>query len=218
MIPFEYLILILVIIFSYLLGSINFAVIISKMISGKDIRSEGSGNAGATNMLRTHGKKMGALTLLGDVFKGVLAVLLAKLSASFTDADFYIRLLPLLAGLFVTLGHNFPIFFGFRGGKGVATGLGVILTLNWRVALIVLVVALLVMLITRYVSLGSVTAGILYIAVDLSYMVFTNNFFLPELIFTIVLCGLLVLRHKSNIKRLLNGTEHKLGEKRKEYK
>lgn len=215
---FETIILIVVILISYLLGSISSAVIISKLISGEDIRKSGSGNAGATNMLRTHGKKMGVLTLICDVLKGVIAILVANLLSYLIDAEFYSRLLPLLAGIFVTLGHNFPIFFGFKGGKGVATGLGVILTLNWKVGLIVLIMALIVMAVTRYVSLGSVLAGILYVAVDTSYMIFTNNFFFPELIFTIILGGLLIIRHHANIKRLLNGTEHKLGEKKKENK
>lgn len=215
---FETIILIVVILISYLLGSISSAVIISKLISGEDIRKSGSGNAGATNMLRTHGKKMGVLTLICDVLKGVIAILVANLLSYLIDAEFYSRLLPLLAGVFVTLGHNFPIFFGFKGGKGVATGLGVILTLNWKVGLIVLIMALIVMAVTRYVSLGSVLAGILYVAVDTSYMIFTNNFFFPELIFTIILGGLLIIRHHANIKRLLNGTEHKLGEKKKENK
>lgn len=215
---FETVILTTVIIISYLLGSISSAVIISKLISGEDIRNSGSGNAGATNMLRTHGKKMGVLTLICDILKGVVSVLVAKLLSYLIDAEFYSKLLPLLAGLFVTLGHNFPIFFGFRGGKGVATGLGVILTLNWKVGLIVLIMALLVMAVTRYVSLGSVLAGILYVAVDTSYMIFTGNFFFPEFIFTIILGGLLIIRHHTNIKRLLAGTERKLGEKKKENK
>ncbi len=207
--------IILTILISYLLGSISSAVILSKLVSGKDIREEGSGNAGATNMLRTHGKKMGVLTLLCDVLKGVVAVLAARLLGNFIENEFYAKLLPLLAGLFVTLGHNFPVFFGFRGGKGVATGLGVVLTLNWQVGLFVAVLALIIMAVTRYVSLGSILAGVLYIIIDLAYMIFTNNFFLPELIFSILLGGLLIIRHHANIKRLLAGTESKLGEKKK---
>lgn len=204
-----------IIIISYLLGSVSSAVILSKAVSGRDIREEGSGNAGATNMLRTHGKKMGALTLIFDVLKGVIAVLIANLIKNIGSGDEYIfRMLPFIAGLFVILGHNFPVFFGFKGGKGVATSLGVVLALNYKVGLIVAVIALLVMVITRYVSLGSILAGVLYVAVDLAYMVFTDNFYLPELVFALLIGSLLIIRHHQNIKRLLNGTENKLGQKK----
>ncbi len=207
--------IIIALIFSYLIGSISSAVIISKTIFGRDIREEGSGNAGATNMLRTHGKKMGALTLILDVLKGVIAVLIGFLIKNIVSGDeFILRIIPFIAGLFVILGHNFPVFFNFRGGKGVATSLGVVLTLNYKVALIVAIIALLVMVITRYVSLGSVLAGVLYVAVDLSYMIFTDNFYYPELIFSVLVGGLLIIRHRQNIKRLLNGTENKLGQKK----
>lgn len=168
-------------------------------------------------MLRTHGKKMGALTLVSDVLKGVVAVLISNLIVRFTSgSEFVLKMIPFIAGFFVILGHNFPVFFNFRGGKGVATSLGVVLTLNWKVALIVALFALLVMVLSRYVSLGSVLAGILYVAVDLTYMIFTDNFYYPELIFTVLVGGLLILRHHQNIKRLLNGTENKLGQKKKD--
>lgn len=207
----------IVTVLAYLLGSISSAVIISKTFFGRDIREVGSKNAGATNMLRTHGKKMGALTLVSDVLKGVVAVLISNLIVRFTSgSEFVLKMIPFIAGFFVILGHNFPVFFNFRGGKGVATSLGVVLTLNWKVALIVALFALLVMVLSRYVSLGSVLAGILYVAVDLTYMIFTDNFYYPELIFTVLVGGLLILRHHQNIKRLLNGTENKLGQKKKD--
>ena len=120
----------------------------------------------------------------------------------------------LLAGLGAVLGHNFPLYFKFRGGKGVATSLGVMIALNWQIALIALIFALAIMAITRYVSLGSVMAAIIYVAVSLSYMLFASNFTIPRLLFDIIFAGLLIFRHRSNIKRLLTGTEHKLGEKR----
>ena len=198
----------------YILGSISSAVILSKLVSGKDIREEGSGNAGATNMLRTHGKKMGVLTLVFDLLKGVVAVLIARLFGNFIDNEFYAKLMPLVSGFFVIIGHNFPIFFGFRGGKGVATSLGVILTLNYKVALFVAAIAILIMALTRYVSLGSVLAGILYVVFDLAYMFFTDTFYYPELIFACLVGGLVVIRHRANIKRLKDGTESKLGEKK----
>ena len=123
-------------------------------------------------------------------------------------------MLPLIAGFFVILGHNFPVFFGFRGGKGVATSLGVILTLNYKVALFVAVIAILIMAVTRYVSLGSVLAGVLYVIFDLAYMYFTDTFYYPELIFAVLVGLLVIIRHHENIKRLKNGTERKLGQKK----
>ncbi len=219
----------------YLLGSVNFSILISKKISGTDIRESGSGNAGATNMLRTHGKKAAILTLVLDVLKGVIAVLFGNLIANLAlyhivpvgagtglavEKEVFEAIrnqLPyynLLAGLGAVLGHNFPLYFKFRGGKGVATSLGVMIALNWQIALIALIFALAIMAITRYVSLGSVMAAIIYVAVSLSYMLFASNFTIPRLLFDIIFAGLLIFRHRSNIKRLLTGTEHKLGEKR----
>ena len=150
---------ILVVIVAYLLGSISFSVIISKKLAGFDVREKGSGNAGSTNVLRTVGKKGAILTLICDCLKGVIAVLIAYIvskTAQNTDG----ALLVQLAGLAVVLGHTFPIFFNFKGGKGVATSLGVLLIINWQIGLICLVFALLLMALTRFVSLGSIAAAI----------------------------------------------------------
>lgn len=206
--------IILISVVSYLLGSISSAVILSKLIFKKDIRSEGSGNAGATNMLRTHGIKMGVFTLVFDLLKGVIAVLLGKLLLGYTQNDYLLLALPLLGGLFAVLGHNFPLYFGFRGGKGVATSLGVVLAINWKVALLVAIIALLIMATTKFVSLGSITAAVLFFIFDLSYMLTSHTFYLPELIFAGIISALLIIRHKENIKRLLAGTENKLGQKK----
>lgn len=189
---------------AYLIGSVNFSIILSKLIAGKDIRESGSGNAGATNMLRTYGKKMGALTLLLDVLKGVVTVWLVKeLSDSITLAYF--------AGLFVILGHNFPVYFGFKGGKGVATSLGVVLVLDWKAGLIVAVIAILIMALTRYVSLGSICGGALFIIIEFVKALITGDISAVRLICAVLIGGLLIVRHHANIKRLLNGTENKLG-------
>ncbi len=189
---------------AYLIGSVNFSIILSKLIAGKDIRESGSGNAGATNMLRTYGKKMGALTLLLDVLKGVVTVWLVKeLSDSITFAYF--------AGLLVILGHNFPVYFGFKGGKGVATSLGVVFVLDWKVGLIVAVIAILIMALTRYVSLGSICGGALFIIIEFVKALITGDISAVRLICTVLIGGLLIVRHHANIKRLLNGTENKLG-------
>lgn len=189
---------------AYLIGSVNFSIILSKAMTGKDIRESGSGNAGATNMLRTYGKKMGALTLLLDVLKGVIAVWLVR---RFSNSD----TLAYFAGLFVILGHNFPIYFGFKGGKGVATSLGVVLVLDWRVGLIVALAAILIMAFTRYVSLGSICGGALFIIIEIAKALITDDISIVRLICAVLIGGLLIIRHHENIRRLLSGTENKLG-------
>jgi len=218
-----YILLFVTALLAYLIGSINSSVILSKALYNKDIREEGSGNAGTTNMLRTHGKGIAAVTLIFDILKGIIGVILANLIAGCIRGEtsqfaltYIIPSFRYIGGLFAIIGHNYPVFFAFRGGKGVATSLGVIMFLNWKVGLIVLILALAIMITTRYVSLGSVMAGIIYVAVDLSYMLFSGNgFFLPELIFTVLIAALVIFRHKENIERLKNGTENKLGAKKK---
>lgn len=211
-----------VMIVSYLIGSVNSSIIISRLISGKDIRESGSGNAGATNMLRTHGKKIGVITLLIDVFKGVAAVFIAKVAAEKLGAQSGQTMallntisLPYIAGACVMLGHNYPIFFGFKGGKGVATSLGAVYVLDWRLALGLTVCGVGVIAITKYVSFGSVLSGIAFIAAEVVGMIFTGTFGIVRFICDLILGGMLVFRHKENIKRLLNGTENKLGSKTK---
>ena len=205
---------ILVILVAYLLGSISFSVIISKKMAGFDVRKKGSGNAGATNVLRSVGKKEAVLTLLCDCLKGVVAVLFAVIVgkiASNTDK----ALLVQLAGIAVVIGHTFPIFFGFKGGKGVATSLGVLLVTNWQIGLICLVFALVLMALTKMVSMGSVGAAILF---PVLVLFIKTNFIVTEgsgyLIYSIILAVLVAFNHRSNIKRILNGTENKLNFKK----
>ena len=152
---------IIVAIIAYLIGSVNFSVIISKKMAGFDVREKGSGNAGATNMLRSVGKKAAALTLLCDALKGVVAVLFAVLVGKIAKNSDK-ALLVQIAGILVVVGHTFPVFFGFKGGKGVATSLGVLLVTNWQIGLICLVFALVLMALTKMVSMGSVGAAILF--------------------------------------------------------
>ena len=123
---------IIIAIIAYLIGSINFSVIISKRMAGFDVREKGSGNAGTTNMLRSIGVKAAVITLLCDILKGVVVILIAILIGNIVDGldD---ALLVQLAGIFVIIGHTFPIFFGFKGGKGIATSLGVLLMINWQI-------------------------------------------------------------------------------------
>ena len=196
---------------SYLIGSVNSSIIISKAVTGKDIRQSGSGNAGATNMLRTMGKKYAIITLIIDILKGVVSILLAKLAISFgAAAD-----CTYIAGVSAVLGHNFPVFFGFKGGKGVATSLGVVLLLNWQIGLCVLVFAVALMAITKYVSLGSIMAAVAFMIAQISVMFVYDCFSVVKLVCVLILGILLIVRHRANISRLLNGTENKLGSKKK---
>lgn len=199
---------ILVVIIAYLLGSISFSVIISKKLAGFDVREKGSGNAGSTNVLRTVGKKGAILTLICDCLKGVIAVLIAYIVSKTTqNADG--ALLVQLAGLAVVLGHTFPIFFNFKGGKGVATSLGVLLIINWQIGLICLVFALILMALTRFVSLGSVSAAILFPVLTIfihSHYIVDGNY----IVFAFLLGAFVVFNHRANVKRLLEGKENKL--------
>lgn len=199
---------ILVALVSYMIGSIMFSVIFTKKIKGFDVREKGSGNAGSTNVLRTAGKGVALLTLVCDIAKGLIAIGFALLMNKIDPVD-NPEYLVQVAGILVVIGHTFPIFFKFKGGKGVATSLGIILLVNWRIGLICLVFALLLMILSRMVSLGSVSAAILFpvltIFITDGYVVDGNY-----IIFGILLGALVCFNHRSNIKRLLNGTENKL--------
>ena len=208
---------IIVAIIAYAIGSINFSVIISRKMAGFDIREKGSGNAGSTNMLRSIGKKAAILTLICDILKGVIAVLIAfiigKLGKNVDQA-----LLVQIAGILVVVGHTFPIFFEFKGGKGVATSLGVLLIINWKVGLICLVFALVIMALSRMVSLGSIGAAILCPVLTLfihsNYIVQANG--IKYLVFGAILAAFVIFNHRANIQRIANGTENKLSFKNKD--
>lgn len=200
---------IIVAIIAYLLGSISFSVIISKKMAGFDVRQKGSGNAGTTNVLRSVGKKAAIITLICDVLKGVVAVLVAYLVGLMVK-DLNNSLLIQIAGIAVILGHTFPIFFQFKGGKGIATALGVLLMTNWNIGLICLVFALVLMILTRIVSLGSLAAAVLFPVLVIfmpsqAYLVSGNY-----VIYSIIIAVLVIFNHRANVKRLLNGTENKL--------
>ena len=199
---------IIVAIIAYLLGSISFSVIISKKMAGFDVREKGSGNAGSTNVLRTVGKKAAVLTLICDCLKGVLAILIAYIAGNIVK-DIDKSLLVQLAGIFVVIGHIFPVFFKFKGGKGVATSLGVLLMVNWQIGLICLVFALVLMALTRFVSLGSVAAAVLFPVLT---VFIRTNYLVPGnyIIFGIILAVLVIFNHRENVKRLLEGKENKL--------
>lgn len=208
---------IIIALIAYAIGSINFSVIISKKMAGFDIREKGSGNAGSTNMLRSIGKKAALITLICDVLKGVVAVLIAVI-AGLIIKDVDKAFLVQIAGILVVVGHTFPIFFGFKGGKGVATSLGVLLITNWQIGLICLVFAIVIMALSRMVSLGSISAAILFPVLTL----FIHTHFIVDasgikfLVFSIILAGVVIFNHRSNIQRILSGTENKLSFKKKD--
>mgnify|MGYP005753857577 FL=1 len=207
---------IVITILAYLLGSISFSVIISKKMAGFDVREKGSGNAGSTNVLRTVGKKAAILTLICDILKGVVAVGIATIASLIWKEANGPLLIQLAAGA-VVLGHTFPIFFGFKGGKGVATALGVLLICNWQIGLICLVFALVIMAVTRIVSLGSIMAAILYPVLTLfihEHYIIAGEGNYSYLIFSILLAILVVYNHRTNLKRILEGKENKLSFKK----
>lgn len=207
---------IVITILAYLLGSVSFSVIISKKMAGFDVREKGSGNAGSTNVLRTVGKKAAILTLICDILKGVVAVGIAAIASLIWKEANGPLLIQLAAGA-VVLGHTFPIFFGFKGGKGVATALGVLLICNWQIGLICLVFALVIMAVTRIVSLGSIMAAILYPVLTLfihEHYIIAGEGNYSYLIFSILLAILVVYNHRTNLKRILEGKENKLSFKK----
>ena len=196
-------------IIAYLLGSISFSVIISKKMAGFDVREKGSKNAGATNVMRTVGKKAAIITLLCDVLKGVISIFIAFIAGNFVEDK---ALLIQIAGIAVVIGHTFPIFFGFKGGKGVATTLGVLLVVNWQIALICLVFALVLIAITKMVSVGSILSAILFPVLTL----FLHEHYLVPgmyLLFAIILALVVAYNHRGNIKRIIEGKENKIGQK-----
>lgn len=205
---------------AYVLGSLNFGIIWTKLFRGVDVRDSGSGNAGATNVLRTQGKGLAALTTLGDLCKCIAAVLLAQFLwfPIFGFADMA-RFGAYVAGLFCIVGHMYPVFFGFRGGKGVLTVLGMLLVLDWVVALIGLSVFIIMVAIWKMVSLGSITAGVAIAISAFVKLKYFDQVPAGELVFctvmVVIVIGLAIAKHSSNIKRILNGTESKLGSKNK---
>lgn len=209
---------ILMAIIAYCIGSINFSVIFSKKFAGFDVREKGSGNAGSTNMLRSVGKKAAAITLICDILKGIVAIAISIIIGNIVS-DSNKELLLQIAGITVVLGHTFPVFFQFKGGKGVATSLGILLMSNWQIGLICLVFALVLMLLTRMVSLGSCAAAVLFpvltLFINSNYTVLTDGkngsvYFIYSLILAIIV----LYNHRSNIKRLLDGTENKISFKK----
>lgn len=220
-------------IIAYLIGSLNPAIIITRLKTGKDIRTMGSGNAGFTNVLRSVGKGPAIATIVCDYLKGIIGVLIgwwifSQLTVTNDVAPVeYVIYGRYLAGLFVILGHSFPIYYGFRGGKSVVTANALMLVVDWRVFLIVLGTFLIIFLATKLISLGSIICAGLYPVYTLLITYFLD--YLPnlgtenELRFRFVListgCAFLVgaiiiFRHKDNLKRLINGEEKRIKAKK----
>ncbi|MEK3914988.1 glycerol-3-phosphate 1-O-acyltransferase PlsY [Paenibacillus sp. FSL H7-0331] len=191
------------ILIGYLLGSVSFSLLAGKLLKGIDIRNHGSGNAGATNTLRVLGVGPGVTVLLLDALKGVIAVMLGSWLGGGSS------LLLVLCGVAAIAGHNWPIFYGFRGGKGIATTIGVMITLAFVPVLIAGAAAILVIAITRYVSLGS-----LLLTALLPIFIWSMGFPMEIFIVSLILFVFAWYRHRSNIVKLLHGKENKLGAKK----
>lgn len=184
----------------YLLGSANSALIVGKFY-GVDIRQHGSGNAGATNALRTLGKKAALFVLIGDLAKGIISYLIGYYLAGGLGA--------LAGGTAAILGHNWPLYFKFKGGKGVLTSLAVVLMMDWRIALIILGIFIVIVALTRYVSLGSIIGAALFPIISLLLSKETKF-----VVFALAIGLLVIFRHRANIERILKGNESRLGEKK----
>lgn len=197
---------------SYLIGSIPTAIWYGRIFHQTDIRQHGSGNAGATNTIRTFGKKAGIIVLIIDIAKGSMGVLLPHIITSITGHEAQYRFSwlfnsELAFGLAAALGHIYPIYEKFKGGKGVATLFGVLLALSPLVALIVIVLFATIFIFTKRVSVGSIIGGI---AFAVAYILLTKPMFIGDLILAAVYPLLIIYTHRSNIKRLIEGTEPKL--------
>lgn len=201
---FVSMLLILVYVFiPYLLGSINTAIIVSKIMYHDDIRKHGSGNAGFTNVMRTYGKKAAIITFVGDLAKTMIAVLIGWCVFGYLTAY--------IAGLACLIGHVFPIFYGFKGGKGVLCLTAILFMLDWRLFLILLVMFVILVAGTKYISAGSVICAMLF-PLLLNRMNDTP-FMMIEMI-ALAIAIIIIVKHRANIKRLLNGTESKFSFKK----
>lgn len=212
---------------AYLLGSMNWAIILTRLFSGQDIRKVGSGNAGATNVLRSQGVVVALLTLIGDIGKGILAAFLGGWIMSWVqltgggDAPMLthselILMGRYIAGVFVVLGHLYPVFHGFRGGKGVAATAGLLFVLDWRMALMCAGLFLLTVAVSRMVSLGSVLAASYIPVLTFVFRRWADDMSIETVLFCTVLTAIVALcvifKHGSNMRRIAAGTERRIGE------
>ena len=215
----EFLFAVAVVVFAYLVGSINFAVIFSKVFLKKDVRSMGSGNAGTTNVMRNAGFLPGALTFVCDALKGFVASFAGKLVFDYLLTSMEIEwAMPVygayLCGLACMLGHVFPVFFQFKGGKGVATSVGIFAVCCPIAIILGLCVFALLTIITKYVSLSSIVATVTVVVLSLVFNE-RDASIIPQAVLCVAMGAIVIIKHKTNIVRLLNGTESKVGGKKK---
>ena len=208
-------IIIFLLIAAYLLGSVNFSIIFSKRLLNSDVRTKGSGNAGSTNMLRSYGWIYAVLTLLFDFLKAFVVLLAAKL---IFISYAYCQLIVALVGLACVVGHCFPIFFKFKGGKGVAVGAMVILMVDYKAFIIVVVLFLISVILTRFVSLGSIVGAVAFPLSCAFLLDYTDPYDIWTLVCTIIIGLLVIYMHRSNIYRLSKGTERKFSLSNKKEK
>lgn len=226
--------IIVTVILGYLLGSINFAIIITKIVDKKkDIREMGSGNAGFTNVLRSVGKGPAVFTIVFDFLKAIIAVVVGGILFSTITSDNSIQLVEFstygkyLAGLCCIIGHMFPIYFGFKGGKGVVTTAALIAVADWRVFLAVIAVFAIVFIISKIISLSSLIGAVCYPIATFLFLYFIDyrpvldtenahslSYVIISTLFTLFIGLCVIIKHKSNIERLLNGTEKKITAKK----
>ena len=187
------------IIISYLLGNISGGMIFGKLLFNKDIRDYGSKNAGTTNALRVFGIKAGALTFIIDVLKSLLACFIGMKLLGLSGI--------LLAGIFVVIGHNWPIFLNFKGGKGIASSFGFIMFLDYKIAIVAIIIFIIIVILTKYISLGSMLTTTLVLPISYIFFGYRNIYVLLTFL---LLASLSIFRHNSNIIRLINGNENKI--------
>jgi glycerol-3-phosphate acyltransferase PlsY len=200
-----------IVVIGYLLGAIPCGVIIGKMVRGIDVREYGSGSMGMTNVMRTVGAKAGLIVLIADLLKGAAAVALAWL-IFYSSPNGTVHWGQMAGGTAAVIGHSWPVYIGFRGGRGIATAAGAILVISWPVGLICMATFLFLVLIFRYISLGSIMGAIALVA---SMVVFFICYSGPAayLAFSLVVAPVVIFRHRANIKRLLARTEPKIGQR-----
>ena len=202
--------IVIVAVCSYLLGSVSWSVIISKLFYHKDVRDFGSGNAGMTNILRTFGKKAAVAVTIGDFAKSIITVSLSRMVFEHFFGSLWFDV-GYIAGIFTILGHLFPLYFHFKGGKGVLTALGMVLVINWRVFVIILVIVIPILIFVKIVSVASLIGAVLYPIVTYFVLSFSGKPVFMDVACSFIIGLIVIYMHRVNIKRLINGTEFRFG-------
>lgn len=200
---------------SYLIGSIPTGLVLARAFGRQDLRTSGSGNIGATNAARVLGKKFGALTFAGDVLKAIIPMVLGRLLIAPALNPFAAGLAVGLFGFAAFVGHLYPVYLRFRGGKGIATGFGIFVYLEPGSAAVALAVFVLIVAASKYVSLGSIIAAVLLPVILIIDAWLVRPVFFPYIIMSMLMAVLIVIKHRANIQRLFSGTEHAIGSQKK---